>query len=301
MVDDLAELFPDFAPHYIPTDAGRLFVRTAGSGMPLLLAHGFPQTGVMWHRIARQLADFFAVVIPDLRGYGWSAAPDSHDGDGYTKRVMGADLVAVMEALGHVRFGFAGHDRGARIGYRLALDHPGRLTQLALLDIIPTFLVWDAIEAGSQSAPHWTFLATPAPAPEREIAKDPARYYRELMQGWTKSKDLSAFDPHALAQYAAAWGDPSRIHASCEDYRAGAHQDRQADIDDHAAGKRITCPVHIIASQHYLTKPGQETPLAAWQRSFAPEATGTEIDAGHFVAEENPDATLAALLGFLRR
>ena len=298
-MDDVADLFPGFAPHYVPTDAGRLFVRVAGNGPPLLLAHGFPQTGTMWHRIAPALARRFTVVVPDLRGYGWSAAPDSRTGAGYTKRVMGADLVDVMEHLGHPRFAYAGHDRGARIGYRLALDHPGRLTRLALLDIAPTFAVWEAIEAGRQDAPHWSFLAQPAPEPETRIAQDPDGYYADLMRRWTKAGDLTRIDPRALAQYRAAWGDPSRIHASCEDYRAGAHQDREADRADLAAGKHIGCPVHILASLHYLVQPGQDHPLATWQRSFAAEATGTDIDSGHFMAEENPEATLAALQTFV--
>ncbi len=299
-MDDLAELFPGFAPHYVSTDAERLFVRVAGRGAPLLLAHGFPETGVMWHRIAPVLAERFTVVVADLRGYGWSAAPDSRDGEGYTKRVMGADLVAVMEHLGHARFAFAGHDRGARIGYRLALDHPGRLTALALLDIVPTQAVWEAIEGGSETAPHWPFLAKPAPEPETQIAQDAVGYYTDLMRKWVKGGDLSRIDPRALDHYRAAWGDPSRIHASCEDYRAGARQDRHADEEDLSVGKHITCPVHLLASRHYLAKPGQEAPLNTWRRTFAPDATGVEIDSGHFMAEENPEATLAALQEFLR-
>ena len=298
-MDDLAELFPGFAPHYVSTDAGRLFVRIAGRGDPLLLLHGFPESGVMWHRIAAELAERFTVVVPDLRGYGWSAAPDSHGGEGYTKRTMGADLVAVMDHFGHARFAYAGHDRGARIGYRLALDHPGRVSRLVLLDIEPTFAVWDAIEAGRQDSPHWLFLAKPAPEPETRIAADAFGYYTDLVRKWVKDGDLARIDPRALAHYRAAWGDPSRIHASCEDYRAGARQDRQADVDDLAAGKRITCPVHLLASRHYLMRPGQEPPLSTWQRSFAPEATGTEIDSGHFMAEENPAETLAAMQRFL--
>ncbi|MCW6510331.1 alpha/beta fold hydrolase [Lichenifustis flavocetrariae] len=298
-MEDLADLYPGFASRYVATKAGRLFARIGGRRAPLLLAHGFPQTGAIWHRIAPALAERFTVVIPDLRGYGWSAAPESQGGAGYTKRVMGSDLVALMEELGHARFAFAGHDRGARIGYRLALDHPGRLTQLALLDIIPTFAVWAAMEAGEDAAPHWRFLAEPEPGPERKIAEHPQAYYEDLLRNWSKAKSLDVFDPRALAHYRAGWGDPSRIHASCEDYRAGAGQDRQADEADLAAARTIDCSTHLLASSDYLSKHGREEPLAVWRRSFAPEATGVTIDSGHFLAEENPEATGAALQAFL--
>ena len=298
-MDDLADLYPGFESRYVPTEGGRIFVRIGGRGAPLLLAHGFPQTGAMWHRIAPGLAERHTVVIADLRGYGWSSAPGSQAGAGYTKRVMGGDLVAVMEALGHARFGFVGHDRGARVGTRLALDQPGRLTHLGLLDIIPTFAVWRAMEAGEDTSPHWRFLSGPEPGPERTIGADPQAYYDDLLRRWTKSQSLDSFDPRALAHYRASWGDPSRIHASCEDYRAGARQDREADEADRAAGTTIGCPVHLVASSDYLTKHGKDAPLTVWQRSFAPSATGTTVDAGHFVAEENPSATLEALLRFL--
>jgi haloacetate dehalogenase len=265
----------------------------------LVLLHGFPETGVMWHQIAPELAKQFTLVIPDLRGYGWSSAPASRDGAAYTKRAMGTDVVAVMEELGHVRFAFAGHDRGARVGYRLALDHPGRITRLALLDIVPTMEVWRSIEGGSGKSPHWLFLAEPEPKPEQVIAQDPNGYYADLMRLWSKSKTLDGFDARALAHYRAGWGDRSRIHASCEDYRAGAAQDRQADEEDETTGKAVACPVHVLASSDYLGNPGSETPLQIWQRTFAPQASGTTVNSGHFIAEENPEATLAALQGFL--
>ena len=296
-----SEFFPGFETRYIATDAGRIFVRFAGSGEPLVLLHGFPETGVMWHRIAPKIAERFSVVVPDLRGYGWSSAPASHNGEAYTKRAMGTDVVTVMEELGHVRFAFAGHDRGARVGYRLALDHPGRVTRLALLDIVPTMEVWRGIEAGNTSSPHWPFLAEPEPKPETTIATGPDHYYFGLMQRWTKAGNLDAFDPQALKEYSAGWGDPSRVHATCEDYRAGANQDRAADEADAAAGKTIGCPVQIIASGGYLTKPGEELPLSTWHRTFAPSAVGVTVDSGHFIAEENAPAALDALEQFLSR
>ncbi len=298
-MSDLADLFPDFKSQYFSTAAGRIFARIGGSGPPLVLLHGFPQTLVMWHRIAPALCEKFTVVALDLRGYGWSAAPASHAGEAYSKRAMGQDVVTVMETFGAASFALAGHDRGARVGYRLALDEPGRITRLALLDIVPTHEVWRAIESGRATAPHWPFLAEPEPRPETEIAKDPDAYYAGLMRKWAQGKTLDRFDPRAMAHYRAGWGDPSRIHASCEDYRAGATLDRLADEADEAAGKTIACPVQILASTDYLVGSSGEAPLDVWRRSFAPRAEGVVINSGHFIAEENPDATLAALRDFL--
>jgi haloacetate dehalogenase len=294
---DLAELFPGFAAHWIDTDAGRIFARASGSGPPLLLLHGFPQTHVMWHRIAADLARHFSVVVPDLRGYGWSSAPASEGGALYGKREMGRDLVTVMEKLGHVRFRIAGHDRGARVAYRLALDHPGRVEKLAVLDILPTFAMWEEIAADPKIAPHWTFLSAAAPGPEREIGQDPAAYALDLMRGWTQAKSLACFDPRALAYYQASFTDPARIHAYCEDYRAGASIDRAMDEADRAAGKTMLCPVLVLCGDSYL--PTREAPLAVWQRSFAPRAVAKIVACGHFLAEENAAATLQALTEFL--
>ncbi len=189
---DLVDLFPGFGSHTASTEAGRIFARTGGSGPPLLLLHGFPETGAMWHKIAPRLAQRFTLVIPDLRGYGWSSAPASQGGEAYTKRVMGGDMVALMEDLGFARFALAGHDRGARVGYRLALDQPGRLSKLALLDIVPTIEVWRARETDPDVSPHWPWLAGPAPEPEDVIKRDPDGYFEGLMAKWTKAKNLDA-------------------------------------------------------------------------------------------------------------
>jgi haloacetate dehalogenase len=297
-------LFPGFEAHWIDTQAGKIFARSKGNGPPLLLLHGFPQTHTMWHRIAPALAQTHRVVLMDLRGYGWSSAPK---GDAahqtYSKRTMGRDAVAVMEALGHVRFAIAGHDRGARVGYRLALDEPGRVERLALLDIQPTFHVWQQIREGKYDAAHWAFLARPAPEPEQTMGTDPLPYFEGLMAKWSGSGDLSAFDPRALESYRMSCNEPNRIHAFCEDYRAGATVDIAADEADLAAGKRIGCPTLILTGEFYLTRrtePGAETALQVWQRTFAPQAIGAQVTSGHFVAEEAPEATLAALQAFLR-
>ncbi len=296
---DLADLLPGFASRYIPTEAGRIFARVGGSGPPLVLLHGFPESLVMWHRIAPVLAETFTVVALDLPGYGWSSAPRSSGGEAYSKRAMGRDVLAVMDDLGAATFALAGHDRGARVGYRLALDHPGRITKLALLDIYPTGEVWRNMEAGSETSPHWLDLARPDPEPEHEIAKGPDAYFEGLMRKWARGDSLDAFNPRALDHYRAAWGDPSRIHAFCEDYRAGATLDRQADEADEAAGKTIPCPVLILCGTDYLKAGGGETPPDIWRRTFAPQARGVTLACGHFVAEEAPEGALRALTDFL--
>ena len=298
-MQDLADLFPGFASHWIDAQGARIFARTMGSGGPLVLLHGFPQTMAMWHRVAPRLAAKFSVVLIDLRGYGWSSAPASANGEGYSKRVMGGDVVAAMEALGHARFHVAGHDRGARVGYRLALDHPGRVAKLALLDILPTIDVWKNVRAGVAASAHWAFLSRPAPAPEQDIAANPPAYFEGLMAKWAKSQSLEAFDPRAMAHYRAFWGDPARVHAMCEDYRAGATLDLAADEADLAAAKTILCPTLTITGDFYLTRSAGEAPVDVWRRAFAPKARGSLTPGGHFVAEEAPEETLASLLGFL--
>ena len=296
---DLADLFPGFSSTYVATDAGRTFVRRGGSGPPLVLLHGFPQNLVIWHAIAADLAQRFTVILMDLRGYGWSSAPRSRAGEHYSKRAMGRDVIGVMDEFGYATFGLAGHDRGGRVGYRLALDHPGRLTKLALLDIIPTVEVWRSIERGSGASPHWPELARPEPEPEQEIVRRPDAYFEGLMRKWTRAKSLEPFDPRALAHYRAGWGDPSRIHAACEDYRAGATLDRADDEADEAARTTIACPVQILASTDYLKAGSEADPLDVWRRGFAPGAVGRTLESGHFLAEERPEEVLSALLDFL--
>jgi len=297
------DLFPGFESHWIDTEIGRVFARSKGDGPPLVLLHGFPQTHVMWHRLAPALAETHRVVCMDLRGYGWSAAPKGDDKhETYSKRAMGRDVIRVMEALGHVRFAVAGHDRGARVGYRLALDHPGRVERLALLDILPTYHVWKQMRAGTIPEAHWGYLSQPYPKPEQELARDPLPYFEGLMKSWSAAGDLAAFDPRALESYRQSCNEPSRIHAFCEDYRAGATLDVEADEADLAAGKQIRCPVYLIWSDFYLVSGpmGQaQSPLEVWQKSFAPHAHGIGVTSGHFVAEENPSATLEALQEFL--
>ncbi|MCA3563744.1 MAG: alpha/beta hydrolase [Methylocystis sp.] len=296
---DLADLFPGFESHWITAPAGRIFARSGGSGEPLLLLHGFPETHVMWHRLAPSLARTHKVVCMDLRGYGWSGAPHADPlHETYSKRAMGEDVLAVLDHFGWVRAAMVGHDRGARVAYRLALDHPGRVTRLAVIDIVPTAAMWGIIaQSHGVIAPHWTWMSDPAPAPENRIKVKPAALIDDLMASWTASKDLSAFDGRAVAHYRAFVQDPSRITAMCEDYRAGATLDREADDVDRAAGRTITCPVLALWGDVGVPSASPD-PLGLW-KPYAPGITGRSIVGGHFLPEENPQDTGAALAAFL--
>ena len=294
----LADLFPGFASHWIDTSVGKIFARAGGSGPPLLLLHGYSETNVMWHCVAPVLARRYSLVIPDLPGYGWSAIPQADKNHApYDKRSMAKVMIEVMEKLGHVHFRLAGHDRGGRVAYRLALDHPGRVGRMATLDIVPTYDMWHGMDRNmAMKVWHWPFLAQPEPLPEMLISEAPVEYLEWKMASWTKSKDLSAFDPRALEHYRAAFSDPMRIHAHCEDYRAGRYADLANDEADRAAGKTIACPLLALWGGVGIAN---ETggPLAIWQQ-WAPQAQGWPIDSGHFLTEENPDTTAAALLDF---
>ena len=295
---DLPDLFPGFASHWIDTSIGRMFVRQGGGGTPLLLLHGYPQTNVMWHRVAPALAERFTLVIPDLPGYGRSAAPEADENHApYTKRAMAAVMVEIMEAQGFVRFGLAGHDRGGRVAYRLALDHAERVERLAVLDIVPTHTMWHAMDrAMAMKVWHWPFLAQPSPVPETLIGQAPVEFWNLLAPTWTKSKQLASFDASALAHYHAFFQDPSRISATCEDYRAGRYADLDHDEADRAAGNKIGCPVLALWGAAGI--PSESSgPLGIW-REWANDVTGQAIDSGHFICEENPDATAKALLDF---
>ena len=295
---DLADLFPGFASRWIDTSIGKIFARTGGEGPPLLLLHGYTETNVMWHRVAPALAKHFTLVIPDLPGYGWSVAPEADaEHAPYTKRAMAAVMVEAMEKLGHVRFRLAGHDRGGRVAYRLALDHPGRIARMATLDIVPTYDMWHGMDRNmAMKVWHWPFLAQPAPLPEMLIGKAPVEYLEWKLASWSKSKDLSAFDPRALEHYRAAFSDPMRIHAHSEDYRAGRYADLENDEADRAARRTIGCPLLALWGGVGIANESGG-PLAIW-RQWAPQAQGQVIDSGHFLTEENPQPTAAALLDF---
>jgi len=293
---DLADLYPGFAAHWIDTSAGRMFARAGGSGPPLLLLHGYPQTNVMWHRVAPALAERFSLVIPDLPGYGWSAVPEAQaDHAPYTKRAMADAMIEIMDHLGHATFRLAGHDRGGRVAYRLALDHPGRLVKLATLDIVPTLEMWQRMTAQSAfSAWHWTFLAQPEPLPELLLGKAANAYFDLLTASWAK-RSGDAFDARAVAHYRASFTDPLRIHASCEDYRAGHTTDAAFDEADRKAGKTIDAPMLALWGTRGAVS---RLPVLDIWRVWARDVRGFAVESGHFIPEENPDATVKALTEF---
>jgi haloacetate dehalogenase len=254
----------------------------------------------MWRSLAPLLARDFAVVCADLRGYGRSGCPASTpDHAPYAKRAMARDMVSVMAALGFPRFAIAGHDRGGRVAYRLALDHPERVERLAVLDVVPTAEVWARADARlALGFWPWSLLAQPEPLPERLIAAAPAAIVDDALGQWGSPR--AAFDPEARAAYIEALGDPAHVHAICEEYRAAATCDREHDEADHQSGRRITCPVLALwsgrgaLSTWYAEAGG---PLALW-RTWADDVQGRALDAGHFFPEEIPEETAAALARF---
>jgi len=285
-----------FQSQSVSTGDAEIFVRIGGDGPPLLLLHGFPQTHVAWHKIAPLLQDRFTLILPDLRGYGRSRGPAPDAGhESYSKRAMAADMVALMQALGHERFYLAGHDRGGRAGYRLCLDHPERVRAFAPVDIIPTLDVWDQMDADKAiGGYHWPFLAVPAPVPEQLIGADPAFYYGHLLDRWA-GKD-AAMDSEARAAYLAQFDDPAVIAATCADYRAGASVDRAHDRADREAGRKITCPVLAIWARQYFSG-DPDVMLRTW-RLWADDVREEALDCGHFIAEEQPEACAKALADF---
>lgn len=294
---ELADLFPGFSSEWIMTDTGRIFARVGGKGPPLLLLHGYPQTHAMWHRVAFQLASRFTVVIADLPGYGFSDIPatdPSHTP--HTKRAMARTLVQAMQRLGHSRFAVAGHDRGARVAYRMALDQPQRLSSFAVIDILPTYDYWNQLDRlFALRIYHWAFLAQPYPLPENLIQANPDEYFLETLRSWSKS-GLEAFDTRALQHYLAPLRDQERIHAVCEDYRAGAHADFEQDQADFESGRMITVPLLVLWGSSGVAA-SATTPLDIW-RKRALHVRGEPIDSGHFPCEEAPAATAQELLNF---
>ncbi|MGH7359120.1 MAG: alpha/beta fold hydrolase [Candidatus Rokuibacteriota bacterium] len=280
----------------MPTRETEIHAVIGGQGPPVLLLHGYPQTHACWHRVAPALAARFTVVCTDLRGYGDSGRPPSDPAHrAYSKRSMAEDQLEVMAALGFERFALVGHDRGGRVAYRLALDHPERVTRLAVLDIVPTLETWARMDReASLASYHWLFLAQPPDLPERLIGADPTYFLRWTLGSWAGRPD--AFDARALAEYHRAFGDPAVIHATCEDYRAGATVDIEADAADRGR-RRIACPVLALWGE---ARPQRREwdPLAIW-RDWAGDVRGQALRCGHFLPEEAPADTRAALASFL--
>lgn len=297
----LPDLFPGFSSEEIDTGEATIFVRVGGKGPPCLLLHGFPQTHVMWHHIAPVLAEYFTLVIPDLRGYGQSSCPPADpEFFTYSKRTMADDNVAVMSSLGYEDFRVVGHDRGARVAYRMALDYADKINRVAVLDIIPTHAVWDTMDAKlANTLYHWLFLAQPYPLPETLIANAPVAFLDHTISSWTKYKDLTSFSPDALDHYRHHFSQAPHIQAACEDYRSGQTYDYRADQVDIERGNKIHCPLLAIWGTNGIPSEAKD-PLTIW-RDWADNVDGMAVDSGHFVCEENPEQTLDALLPFLRK
>ncbi len=288
-------MFEGFEQRTIETDDTAIDLVVAGDGPPVLLLHGYPQTRAMWHSVAPRLAERYRVVVPDLRGYGNSAKPPGGpDHAGYSKRAMAADQVAVMTALGADRFAVLGHDRGARAGHRMALDHRDRVERLAVLDIVPTLTVFSQLNQGVATGYyHWFFLIQDEPLPERLIGNDPAFYLH-----WCLARlggDLEMFHPDALAEYERCF-TAETIHASCEDYRAAASIDLEHDRAD--LDRPLACPVLALWGARGRVHQWYDV-LACW-REHAERVSGGAIDAGHFLVEERAAEVGDALLDFLR-
>jgi haloacetate dehalogenase len=284
--------FPNFTLEHVPVSGGgTIRLRRGGSGPPLLMLHGNPQTHAMWHAVAPAMARRFSVVCPDLRGYGGSfkpaATPDSAP---YAKRAMAQDFVEVMRHFGHERFLVASHDRGSRVAHRLALDHPERVLRLAVLDIIPTIEHFE--RANMEFALgyyHWFWFAQPHPFPEVVINAAPDAWF--VAHTSREPKPPEFFHPEALADYMAAVRDPNMIRGMCEDYRAATGIDLVHDRESRAAGRKVQCP--MLALWGSKGKIGQwYEPLDVWRQYCAAEVTGRSLPTGHYLAEEAPAAVI---------
>ena len=280
-----ANLFPGFRRATIDAESVAVNLVTGGSGPPLLLLHGYPQTHALWHKVAPRLAQRFTIVAPDLRGYGDSGKPTTDAQHApYAKRAMARDLVLAMRALGHSRFFLAGHDRGGRVSHRLAGDHPDAVARLAVLDISPTLAMYERADmAFARAYWHWFFLIQPAPIPERMIGADPGFYLRRKMGDG--SAGMTPFAPEAWVEYERCF-TPETIHASCEDYRAAATIDLEHDRADREAGRRLACPLLVLWGLHGVIEKCF-TPLADWG-AVASSVQGRALPAGHYLPEEVP-------------
>jgi haloacetate dehalogenase len=279
----------------------RLFARIGGAvdAPPLLLLHGFPQTHVMWRRVAQRLAPHFRLVLPDLRGYGESDKPPGGDDHAaYSKRAMAADMAWLMRSLGHERYLVAGHDRGGRVAHRLALDHAGAVQRLALIDIAPTLDMYGRTDQAFATAYyHWFHLIQPHPLPERMIGGN-ARFYLHWKLGGWGSKGIGHVEPQALGEYERCFCTPQAIHAACEDYRASAGIDLVHDRASRAAGDRIACDTLVMWGERGVVHRLFD-PVALWQAQCSAAVTGKLCEgAGHFIPEEQPEETAEALRGF---
>ena len=290
-------LFPDFESYWIEVNGVKIMTRKGGSGRPLLLLHGHPQTHAIWHRVAQQLAKSFTVVMTDLRGYGDSSKPQgTPDHLNYSKRVMALDQIEVMRHFGFAEFDVLAHDRGARVAHRLALDHPKAVKRLVLLDIAPTLAMYEKTSNQfARSYWHWFFLIQPAPMPERLIEADPATYVRDVLG--RRSAGLAPFDARALAEYVRCLELPGTAHGLCEDYRASAGIDLvhdQLDLDEKNFVKQ---PLLVLWGEQGVVHQCFE-PLKEWSK-VAVNVQGKALPCGHYIPEEAPELLLQQVQLFL--
>nr|WP_319566580.1 alpha/beta hydrolase [uncultured Rhodoferax sp.] len=291
-------LFPGFQPHRVTVSDGvQIAAVVGGSGPPLLLLHGHPQTHAIWHKVVPTLVQHYTVVAADLRGYGDSSKPvGTPDHASYSKRRMAQDQVELMRQLGFARFKLLAHDRGARVAHRMAMDHAEAVQRLVLLDIAPTLAMYEqTTQAFARAYWHWFFLIQKAPLPERLIQADPAAYIREVMGG--RSAGLAPFDPRALAEYQRCLALSGAAHGLCEDYRASASIDLQHDQSDRDAARMVQAPLLVLWGEHGVVQRCFK-PLDEWQR-VARQVQGSSLPCGHYIPEEAPDALLAQALPFL--
>ncbi len=289
--------FEDFSLETIAVEGGEIRLRHGGSGPPLLLLHGNPQTHAMWHAVAPTLARRFSVICPDLRGYGGSLKPPvSPDHAAYAKRLMARDMVEVMDYFGHQQFYLASHDRGARVAHRLALDYPRRLRKLALLDIVPTLEHFERTDMSfAMGYYHWFWFAQRHPFPESIINAAPETWFHAHCGREPQADDF--FHPDALADYLAAVNNPAMISGMCEDYRAAATVDLEHDRASRAAGEKIQCPLLVLWGAK--NKIGDwYRPLELWREYCSMDVIGGAVDSGHYLAEEAPAEVLEWLLDF---
>jgi len=294
--------FDAFETRHFEVNGASIFARVspglAADRPVLLLLHGFPQTHVMWHRVAQQLHKDFYLVMPDLRGYGDSSkAPGLPDHSSYSKRTMAQDMVDVMDVLGVKTFGVCGHDRGGRVAHRMAVDHPTRVSALCVIDIAPTLDMYAATNFEfAQAYYHWFHLTQPEPLPETMIAGNAIAYLHYKLGGWG-SGGSGHVEPAALAEYERCFLKPGTIHAVCEDYRASASIDLEHDRDSRAQGRKIACDMLVLwGSKGVVNRLFK--PLDLWQAQCSAKVTGEAMPAGHFIPEEVPAETAGALSKF---
>jgi len=294
-------MFEGFQPREAETERGRVFARVGGSGSPVLLLHGYPQTHVMWHSVATSLMDNHTVVAADLPGYGSSFRPEATpDHSAHSKRALAADLVEMMRVLGFERFAIAGHDRGGRVAYRAALDHPEQVSAIAVLDVVPTGEVWSRADASlALTYWHWSFLAQPAPLPEVLIESNPAAFFDLHVRALGLGRKAANYPAELMATYRDLLDDPTVVAGICEDYRAGASVDRADDDADRSAGNRISCPTLILWSAAGALPHLYGDVLDVW-RPWAEDVRGHAVDATHFLVEDVPDQIALELTTLLR-